>query len=169
MWGVDSFGLQGVTELTECERCDDPWLQEVQEEIRCGKLSVDNHAFLHGKPTSVPGSWCNGVAQCKNKKCQALGDRPQAKRKGKECAVCQAERESKRLVALSPEDSRFATEQFAKAFAIVANNVVKYDVNKKRAQRFASRSNESVTYSCAKDFASYLASLRCLCSCNRLW
>ena len=41
MWGGESFGLQGVTVLTDCERCDDPWLREVQEDIRCGNLSAD--------------------------------------------------------------------------------------------------------------------------------
>ena len=72
IWGGNAFGLQGITELTECERCDDPWLREVQEEIRNGKLSPNNHAFLHGRRTTVPGSWCNGKAQCKNADCQKL-------------------------------------------------------------------------------------------------
>ena len=64
------------------------------------------------------------------------------------------ERESKKLVALTPEDSRFATEQFAKAPAIFANNDLKYAVNKKRALLYAGHSNESITYACAKDSAS---------------
>ena len=44
-------GFQGMTELVQCERCDDEWLTEVQEELRHGKLSENNHKFLHGEPT----------------------------------------------------------------------------------------------------------------------
>ena len=62
LWGGPAEGLQGVTELVQCERCDDEWLQEVQKEMRQGSLSADNHAFLHGLPTSVPGSWIKGLA-----------------------------------------------------------------------------------------------------------
>ena len=36
VWSGPEHGLQGVTELTQCERCDDVWLQRVQEEIRQG-------------------------------------------------------------------------------------------------------------------------------------
>ena len=34
LWGGAECGIQGVTELEECERCDDAWLKEVQEEFR---------------------------------------------------------------------------------------------------------------------------------------
>ena len=63
----------------ECERFDDPWLREAQEEIRCGNLSADNHAFLHGMPTSVPGSWCKGKALCGKVRCQTLGEKGKQK------------------------------------------------------------------------------------------
>ena len=43
LWSGAETGFQGVTELEECERCDDEWLREVQEEIRHGKLSQNNH------------------------------------------------------------------------------------------------------------------------------
>ena len=49
LWSGGKDGIQGVTELVECERCDDAWLREVQEEFRNGSLSVNNHAFLHGR------------------------------------------------------------------------------------------------------------------------
>lgn len=41
-----------MNELTICERHDniDDWLLEVQQEIRENRISVDNHAFLHGGP-----------------------------------------------------------------------------------------------------------------------
>ena len=72
LWARDGHGLAGMTELHECERCDDEWLKEVQAEIRTGQLSENNHAFLHGKATVVPGSWCNGRPTCGNKTCAAL-------------------------------------------------------------------------------------------------
>ena len=61
LWGGHenkSWAFQGITELIQSERCrDDAWLQEVQLEMREGKLSSSNHAFLHGSPTTVCGSW----------------------------------------------------------------------------------------------------------------
>lgn len=48
--------VQGVTELTQCFRCKDRWWNEVLDQIRVLRLSKDNHAFLHGLPTEVPGS-----------------------------------------------------------------------------------------------------------------
>ena len=47
MWSGLEGGLQGVTELTECERCLDSWLIEVQEEFRNGCLTDTNHRFLY--------------------------------------------------------------------------------------------------------------------------
>eukprot|EP00973_Karenia_brevis_P096093 12430579-Karenia_brevis.AAC.1 len=67
--------IQGVTELTENIRTEDPWLYEVQQEMRAGSLSEENWKFLHGRPTEVPGSWCNSTCACQNAKCQALRGR----------------------------------------------------------------------------------------------
>ena len=71
-WSGPAGGIQGVSELDECERCSDAWLREVQEEIRHGNLSINNHNFLHGRPTRVPGSWVQGDVACGNKRCRAL-------------------------------------------------------------------------------------------------
>ena len=60
MWGSGSNSIQGVTELTERVRCEDEWLLDVQEEMRAGELSEDTHAFLHGLPTSVVGTYLRG-------------------------------------------------------------------------------------------------------------
>ena len=38
-WSGPENGMQGVTELVQCERTDDEWLKEVQHEFRHGKLS----------------------------------------------------------------------------------------------------------------------------------
>ena len=59
-WHQGPGCVQGVTELDESIRCEDEWLREVQDELRNGRLSNDNHNFLHGRPTTVPGSWVNG-------------------------------------------------------------------------------------------------------------
>ena len=92
------------------------WLREVQDEIRNGRLSINNYNFLHGRDTTVPGRWCAGVAQCKNPVCQKLGERIErsgSKRQALEramheqeqtCERCRHERASKARVALTPAD-----------------------------------------------------------------
>ena len=40
--------VQGVTELTERERCKDEWWNEVVDQWRAGRLSEANHRYLHG-------------------------------------------------------------------------------------------------------------------------
>lgn len=130
-----------MTELSQCERCPDKWLQEVQEEIKLGSLSVDNHAFLHGQPTSVAGSYTRGYNSCGSVHCTST----------LECDVCQTERKARQLVALTPSDPRFKHQQFLEARAVFANNDVKFDVNKRRARTFARDRNESVTWIKAND------------------
>eukprot|EP00972_Heterocapsa_arctica_P018409 2718998-Heterocapsa_arctica.AAC.1 len=51
-WGGPEIGIQGVTELVENERCQDPWWREVQSEVREGRLSKNNFNFLHGHATT---------------------------------------------------------------------------------------------------------------------
>ena len=65
--------MQSVTELVDCECTDDEWLPEVQNKFRNGRLSVNNHAFLHGEPTTVSGSLVGSQATCGNAGCQTLG------------------------------------------------------------------------------------------------
>ena len=69
LWSGAKTGVQGVTELTICERTADEWLRSVQEEFRFGKLQQDTHALLHGEPTLLPGSVIGKKALCRNKKC----------------------------------------------------------------------------------------------------
>ena len=64
--------VQGMTELTRRFRCEDEWWNVVLDEIRTLQLSDDNHAFLHGLPTSVPGSWLRDRATCNVDSCQTL-------------------------------------------------------------------------------------------------
>eukprot|EP00438_Fugacium_kawagutii_P019964 Skav200587 [mRNA] locus=scaffold1051:191696:199950:- [translate_table: standard] len=64
VWAAAAHGgLHGMTELLQCERTRDPWLQEVQAELRRGQLSQDNFDFMHGRPTKVPGSWSETTKQ----------------------------------------------------------------------------------------------------------
>ena len=63
-WHRGQGAVQGVTELTECVRAQDPWLLEVQNEMRAGQLSEDICDFLHGRETTVLGNWVGGACGC---------------------------------------------------------------------------------------------------------
>jgi hypothetical protein len=72
-WHRCQGAVQGVTELTECVRTQDLWLLEVQNEMRAGQLSEDNCNFLHGRETTVPGSWVGGACGCGKEIAELLG------------------------------------------------------------------------------------------------
>ena len=96
LWGGAEHGVQGVTELTTCERTKDGWLQDVQAQLRVGALTAAMHAFLHGEATSVPGSWLRDSVGCGSRQCQALSNKcsPRDILK-RECRLCSAERLSR--------------------------------------------------------------------------
>ena len=71
IWGVGGHGIHGVTELVQCERTRDEWLQELQDQLRHGRLSDENHALLHGRMTQTPGSTCKGKVMCQQPECNA--------------------------------------------------------------------------------------------------
>ena len=97
--------------LTDSHRCVDPWWKAFLKEARAGKLSEDMYNFVHGYPTSVPGSWMpeentNGTILsarllCGNATCQDLWLRtwPQMYKDtknwlemvSKECRICSAD------------------------------------------------------------------------------
>ena len=112
VWGGPTEGVQGVTELVRCERTQDAWLKEVQDQFRHGRLTAVTHAFLHGKATAVPGSWHNGHASCGSRTCEALATDQVAPERilEEECKVCKSERRSKALVAATPQDPRLQNE-----------------------------------------------------------
>eukprot|EP00435_Cladocopium_sp_Y103_P022987 s1345_g5.t1 len=91
VWGAMPDGVHGVTELVQCERTHDVWLQNLQTELRSGKLSEANHSFLHGKDTCVPGSWNGKELDCANGACQDLLDAKVDKKRIRrlECRTCQ--------------------------------------------------------------------------------
>ena len=68
-----------------------------------------------------------------------------------ECKRCRDERLKRVLVARSDEDPRFQSEKFAVAPAVCPNNDLKYEVNKLRAQGYASKSGTGIMYCPAKD------------------
>ena len=88
----------------------------MQQEFRENKLSVDNHAFLHGEPTNVPGSYVNGQLTCNNEACKTLlsgktPDKAQRILKG-ECIHCQNERQRRQLVVKDEKDERLKDLRF---------------------------------------------------------
>ena len=151
VWGSAGQGIQGLTELIECERTRDRWLQTLQQEIRNGALSQTNHAFLHGWPTAVPGSW-NGPGDlgCKNPDCNKLMTSrcPAAKIQQLECHTCRRERESKARVM---DPSMAPADKISDAKAIFPTNAIKYHVNKVRAKAWAAEHGQQLRHAIAQD------------------
>ena len=147
-------GLQGVTELVRCERTQDVWLQDLQAELRVGHLSEDNHAFLHGRPIQVPGSWCARTQRpmCQENICYQLYKNASTATAilKYECPICHAERDTKRLVAVDADDPRFV-EGFSLARGIFHTNGVKCHVNKLRAEQWARQHGQIIYYAVATD------------------
>jgi hypothetical protein len=120
VWGAREHcgAVQGLTELTECVRCTDPWLRSVQEELRNGHLSEKTHQFLHGIPTAVPGSWLDGSPTCGLTQCVELVGKSSPEVLQKECRIRREERRTRKLVASEAADPRFSTEKFLRAKVI---------------------------------------------------
>ena len=126
-----------------------------REQLRHGDLSDNNHRFLHGRPTTVPGSWIAGQATCQQPSCAALptqGLIPEAIQEA-ECSYCAADRRSRILVAQGAADTRFQKE-FADAVAIFGTNDIKYHVNKLRAIQWANARDKQPYLFVAQDVAS---------------
>ena len=165
VWSGATTGIQSVTKLEVCERTKDEWLRSVQNEFRIGQLQPETHALLHGLPTMRPGRYFKGKVLCgnlscirRNKKVDAISELSLVKQQVfaaetlfRECAECERERNSRALVAWSSKDPRFEAEKFQSATAVFASNDIKYDVNKLRAQAFASKNMTGVMYCPAKD------------------
>eukprot|EP00438_Fugacium_kawagutii_P001459 Skav211876 [mRNA] locus=scaffold1431:374175:389938:+ [translate_table: standard] len=156
VWGASPNGIHGVTELVECERTGDIWLQTLQNEVRNGALSETNHQFLHGFATRVPGSWNGQKLECSNASCQELLTQKASPEKIQrlECKMCSAERRSKARVV---DKATQAKAEFAKSKAIFATNAVKYHVNKLRAKAWAAETGQVLHHAIAKDRISSMA------------
>ena len=100
-WGTGEGSVQGLTELTECVRTEDPWLLQVQLEMRNGNLSEDSWKFLHGQATTVPGSCINGELTCGSESCWQ-----DWRARRTECSKCQQCRRERHRVMNSPDDTR---------------------------------------------------------------
>ena len=114
--------VQGMTELTERERCKDEWWNEVVDELREGRLSEKNYNYLLGKP--VPDSTL--PAEERTSRCRLID---------------------------GPKDERLQAEKFDQAFAIVANNDARYQINKDRSLHFACEAGVRLRWSVAQDIA----------------
>ena len=143
IWCYGGQGIQGMTELVQCERNHDEWLQELQDQLRHGKLSEENHALLHGRMTQTPGSVCKGRATCGRAACQRLMNQvPASIVCARECGVCKEERTSKALVL----QGQLGEARVAGADAILPTNAVKYHINKLRAREWAKQHQERIRY-----------------------
>ena len=117
-------------------------------------MSNDNHAFLHGRPTSVPGSWLAGRVTCGNAVCGHIASHNVSPDQilAQECDHCRMERCTRQRVA-SDHDPRVAAA-FADAVAIFPTNDIKYHVNKLRALEWASARQRHLYMAVAQDTAS---------------
>ena len=104
------------------------------DECRFGCMTEDTHAFLHGKDTSVPGSWLNdkSMATC------GVGCTQQ---KG-ECQTCQQERKRRSRVYhqgkyFGQSDPRIHSDHFKHAVSVVPNNDLKMEICKRGAAQWA--------------------------------
>ena len=149
VWGAGDHGVQGVTELVQCERTRDEWLQELQDQLRHGMLSNENHALLHGRMTQTPGSACKGKVMCQQPECQRLMHRQisAADVSKQECSMCKVERQSKALVLQGESDKKAVLH----SDAILPTNAVKYHVNKLRAQEWAKQHGKQIRYAICND------------------
>ncbi len=144
-WGQQAGCVQGVTELTECVRTEDAWLLEVQLEMRAGNLSENNSHFLHGRPTSVPGSWLGGACDCKNETCFALSGKANIMRR--ECDTCKMDRKSRHRVMNDSDDKRYMEVKFARGPAVFPNNDIKCEVSPRLTIGFSIESQFGYSHS----------------------
>ena len=116
----------------------------------------DDHAFLHGFATPVPGSWNGQRLECRQATCEKLLQEKAALETilRAECDVCKDERLSKARVA---DGGGEASAEFSGAKAIFATNAVKYHVNKLRAKAWAAKTGQVLHYAIAKDRISSMA------------
>ena len=56
-WGDGVDVVRRVWEFVQPLRCEDPWYNSMLVLCREGRLDMDTYSFLHGFPTSTPGSW----------------------------------------------------------------------------------------------------------------
>ena len=100
-------------------------------------------------------SWCQKRAKAIREKNKPVSKEAReelsAETSRMECEDCRAERQKRILVAKSASDSRFSEAKFERAPAVFPSNDIKYEVNKLRAQAYATRRGVGLTYCPAKD------------------
>ena len=111
LWSGRKTGVQGVTELHQCERQDDAWLIEVQDEIRAGALSEDNYNFMHNLPTTVPGSWLLRDVLCGRAACKKLAKPQPAQQSASKAKPKAAPKKGQPASSTTHKHPRHATAQ----------------------------------------------------------
>ena len=156
VWGGPPDGIHGVTELVECKRIRDLWLQSLQDEVRNGTLSeTTTHSCMAlPRPYLAAGTGRDqNAARPRAKSCSEKKAAPETILRA-ECDVCKDERLSKARVA---DGAAEASAEFSGAKAIFATNAVKYHVNKLRAKAWAAKTGQVLHYAIAKDRISSMA------------
>ena len=143
--------LQGVTELSQPFRCRDHWWNQILGEIRVSKLSPDSWAFLHKKPTTVPGSWLQNHAQCGRAACEALAGEESSRILQLECQICRDERQARARVRTDAQLDELYSAEFEDIPCAVPNNDLRYEINKHRARLFAARHRYQLLWCHARD------------------
>ena len=88
-WVFEKRCVTGMAELTECARAENPWLLQVQQEMRAGDFFGGLVEFRSRARDERPRGLGGRTTQLRQRKMQQdLGDNKT------ECDVCQGERES---------------------------------------------------------------------------
>lgn len=157
LWHPQRDGIQGITDLSVCERLDrdQEWLLSVQNEFRQGALSVDSHAFLHGHPTSVPGSYLKDKCLCGSSICTNLLIQEVSAQEilEKECDICREERKWRCLVLQDADDPRCHSPTFINAPCIFPNRNMAFHANKTRGINSANLQEKCICWVHAIDKA----------------
>lgn len=142
-----------LIELRHQIRCVDPWWVEFQDEMRHGALSENNHAMVHGEPTTVPGSWLKAQNKplCMQAECLKLAGKKASVVMKQECKVCKQHRLSRCRVMKGAKDKCLTHKKFAEAPVIVTNNDMKNAICKARACLFAKNKKHNILWVRAVD------------------
>ena len=121
-------------------------------------MTNNTHAFLHGTATTVTGTWLDvdDAPTCKTRKCERLCNNSAISfddiRK-QECSQCSIERTRRHRVLTEENSHLLGAARFKYAPIIVANNDLKYHINKTRAAKYARDTHQPILWCAADDHA----------------
>eukprot|EP00435_Cladocopium_sp_Y103_P054372 s3057_g17.t1 len=159
IWSSGEQGIHQLFELTQEQRCQDPWLSAVLSQARHGNMTQETWSFLHGFPTLHPGSWNPTTNQidCHNPHCatltaawessvQVLERTPWQERVAQECVVCQQERARRALVGKNQKAEKILLNPFVHGL-----NAAKYVAANLRARWVAQMQKQVLLWVVAQD------------------